>query len=231
VGIFELAKIYSYKQNLPKEEDVLGILVWGNFYSDWLRNQRFNFSLFDLKGIIETILRDLGIENFQFKKSQIPYLVEGVIFGLKDKDFGFFGEVNKNVSEKFKIKTKFGVYFAQIYLEDLESLVHLEKKFRPLPIFPSMRRDISLVVKRNITCEEILKVIHQAAGELLSSVTLFDRYTGEPIPQDSIGLSFSLEYRSKEKTLTAEEVNSLHKIVLEDLEKKLDARIRGSFAK
>jgi phenylalanyl-tRNA synthetase beta chain len=86
VAIFELAKIYSYKQNLPKEEDVLGILVWGNFYSDWLRNQRFNFSLFDLKGIIETILRDLGIENFQFKKSQIPYLVEGVIFGLKDKE-------------------------------------------------------------------------------------------------------------------------------------------------
>jgi len=226
-GIFELAKVYKYrKDNLPAEEDVLGILVAGNFYSDWLRNQRFSYNFFDLKGIIETILRDLGIKDYEFKDREIPYLAESAGFDIKGNTIGFLGKADTNLLERFEIKIKSDVYFSQIHLEGLKDFVDLEKEFKAIPLFPSIKRDISLIVKKDVSCKQIFDLIREKGGELLSSVALFDQYKGASIPKDYVGLAFSLEYRSNQRTLTTEEVDSLHRDILGNLQKRLDVKIR-----
>jgi len=228
VGIFELAKIYRYKEGRPKEFDTLGILVLGGFSSDWLRGKTPDWSFFDLKGIVEMVLRDLGVEDYELKDREIPYLSQAAVLRTKEQiEFGFLGQIDEKILEKFDIDPKLRVYFSQIQIEDLISSIKLKKEFKPLPLFPSIRRDISLIVKRDISCEQILKILKEKGGELLSTVSLFDRYEGRLIPEDSVSLSFSLEYQSKERTLTNEEVNSLHKEVMEHLIKNLNIKIRG----
>ena len=102
----------------------------------------------------------------------------------------------------------------------------MTKIFKPLPKYPAMTRDIALVVDETTQVGQIEEVIKESADEILRGVKLFDIYRGIPIPPGKKSLAFTLTYRRDDRTLTDEEVVKVHKVVLENLENKLNAVLR-----
>ena len=101
-----------------------------------------------------------------------------------------------------------------------------EKKFVPLVRFPSIERDISLIAPQEVRSEQVTSIINKIGRDLVTRVTLFDQYFGEQIPSGSRGLSFSIEYRSSDRTLTAEEADKLHAQIRQALIEELKVQLR-----
>jgi phenylalanyl-tRNA synthetase beta chain len=140
------------------------------------------------------------------------------------KTFGIFGEVKEDVARKFDIKKK--VYVAEMSLDDLLSCVNLKKTFVSLPKYPSIKRDIAILLDDTISASNIYDVIKEEARELVKSVDVFDLYKGQQIELGKKSLAYTIEYRSGERTLNDKEVNEIHKKVQDALTKRLGAQIR-----
>lgn len=225
--LFELSRVYIKGAGAPESTE-LCIGIAGKKDDNWMKKSG-EYCFFDLKGIVETLLRKLGIEDFRFAEEDFPVFVSGRSSALvfspeKSSAFGFLGEVKKEVLERFDINT--AVYVCSLRLGELLSRIHREKRFVPLVRFPSIERDVSLIVPQEVNAEQIVSIINKIGRELVTKVTLFDQYFGEQIPSGSRGLSFSINYCSKERTLTAQEVDKLHLEVRQALSKELKSQVR-----
>jgi phenylalanyl-tRNA synthetase beta chain len=141
-----------------------------------------------------------------------------------DDSLGFLGELKREISERFDISSP--VYACELKLDKLLASLRQEKRFTPLARFPSINRDVSIIVSEEVCSEEIVSLIKRVGRDLVAKVVLFDQYSGEQIPQGSRGLAYSIEYRSRERTLTAEEVDKLHLQVRRALSEELKLQIR-----
>ena len=223
--LFELGRIYLKMPQGAGEFTNLCIGLAGKGSQSWLRKSG-EYSFFDLKGIVESLLNKLGVENFRFAEGIFSCFIPGrcaEVF-LGEESCGFLGEIKKEILERLDIS--YPVYVGELTLHKLLGVIGREKKFVPLVRFPVIERDISLIASQEVRSEQIVSLINKIGRELVAKVTLFDQYFGEQIPQGFRGLSFSIEYRSKEKTLTAEEVDKLHQQIRRALIEELKVQIR-----
>ena len=100
------------------------------------------------------------------------------------------------------------------------------KQFCPLPKFPAVHRDLALIVPTSVQASELEAIIAEVGRPLLEHVVLFDRYAGQQIAEGHVSLTYSLRYRSAEKTLTDDEVTTVHHRMIEELQARLQARLR-----
>ncbi len=222
--IFELGKVYVKDAKGFKEKDNLSMAFAGERPYDWRRKEGSGF--FEAKGVLEELFDRLEIEKVSFGDVDLPLFLSGDATSIwvgKEK-IGFLGKVDRKTLDRFDIKTD--IVLCEISLERLFGRVRLEKRFRPLPRFPSSLRDISMVVKKGVFHQEIVSTIKEAGGELVADIELFDQYFGMQIQEGTRGLAYSIEYRAKDRTLTDQEVNRLHTQVCDALVEKLDVRIR-----
>jgi phenylalanyl-tRNA synthetase beta chain len=224
--LFELSRIYLKRQGQPtKELTNLCIGMAGKKNSNWLTRSS-EYSFYDLKGVIETLLNKLGLENFRFAEGEFPCFIRGrcaEVF-LGEEACGFLGEIRREILERFDISCP--VYAAELKLRKLITYIHQEKRFVALARFPSIERDISLLTPQEVLSGQIVSLIKKIGRGLVEEVTLFDQYLGEQIPQGFRGLSFSIEYRSRERTLTAQEVDKLHLQIRQALAEELNLQLR-----
>ena len=108
----------------------------------------------------------------------------------------------------------------------LAAVADLKKHFVPLPKYPAIARDISMVVKENISVAEILQAIQKNAGMLLKELGVIDFYKGKQIPAGFKGLTISCSYRAEDRTLTEAEISPLHESVAVLLREAFGAQIR-----
>jgi len=216
--IFELRSVYRYKKNGQPEENLhLGILLAGDWQQpNWL-DEGVKSSFYVLKGVIETLFSDFGIK-LNYKKEKQPLFVSEFSFSLwkDDVKVGMLGEINSQVTDNFSIKEK--TYMAEIDMEMLLSSIELKKKIRPLPKYPPVVRDVSFLVPEDIRSQEIEKIMHEEAKELLENINLFDYYKGKQVPEGLKSMSYSLSFRSQNKTLTDEEAKELQDKIIKKLE-------------
>jgi len=216
--IFELRSVYRYKKNGQPEENLhLGILLAGDWQQpNWL-DEGVKSSFYVLKGVIETLFSDFGIK-LNYKKEKQPLFVSESSFSLwkDDVKVGMLGEINSQVTDNFSIKEK--TYMAEIDMEMLLSSIELKKKIRPLPKYPPVVRDVSFLVPEDIRSQEIEKIMHEEAKELLENINLFDYYKGKQVPEGLKSMSYSLSFRSQNKTLTDEEAKELQDKIIKKLE-------------
>ncbi len=223
MGIFEVAKVFSAgDKNSPQEELALGVALCG------MRTQlleqglvKDKFGMFHLKGVTQILLERLGIKDYCLRASS-NNTVE-VLLG--EKKIGVFLKFRKEVLEKLDIKNK-EVVAAELRLEGIFSHINLAKKFSPLPLYPGIFRDISLILKDDVRAVDLLAAARDRGGKLLEEVNTVDYYQGKQIPPGYKGLTISCFYRSGERTLTEEEVGPLHALVCRALEEKFSARLR-----
>ena len=225
--LFELNKVYVMNKALGQAEETMRLCIGmcGNKPGNWKEKPR-DMDFFDLKGVIEILLDSVGVRDYRIEKTQHPSLRENMSVNIvvNNKPCGVFGEVKEDVARKFDIKRK--AYVAEIPIDDLLSLANLKKTFVALPKYPSVKRDIAILVDDAISASNIYSVIKEEARGLVKSVDVFDLYKGQQIQEGKKSLAYTIEYRSDERTLNDKEVNELHKKVQDALMKRLGAQIR-----
>lgn len=227
VKIFEVGKIFYKEKGTGKitEKTAAAAAITGSFAKSFGRNEPID--LFDLKGMIEAFLKRLGISSFSLLKGSLPcFHPQNSARIIKDgKKAGWWGEINPAVSESLGLKGK--IFAAEIILDELSPWVDLSRQFKPLPKFPSIERDLSLLVPETVTSEEITEIIKNEGRDLIAQIELFDVYQGEQVPEGFRSFGYNLTYRSPSKTLTDEQVNDLHRKISRLLENNLKIKIRG----
>lgn len=218
--LFELAKIYKPKtlpvKELPDEKEVLCLSVFG-------KDEDF----FTLKGVIEGIF-----DNFDFN-ANVEYLpcdlkrmhpTRSANIYINGDYAGYLGQLNPIVGNKLDIDKP--VYCAEIFTEILYKHLNSKIVFNSISKFPQVDRDLAISVNLDVPCADIMNVIKNSAGELLSDLKLFDVYVGEQIEKGKKSMAFSLSFVSKERTLNVEEIDEIIKKILLALREQLGAELR-----
>lgn len=215
--LFEIGKVYIKKEEdkLPEERNILTVGIYGNV--DYL----------DIKGIVEEVLTSMGIERGTFKRqsensSYHPGKTAEVYI---NKDvMGVLGEIHPDVCENYGIEVS--CYLAEINLDALYNKANLVKKYKVLPKFPAVTRDIAILVDDSILVQDIEEAIRKAGSSMVEEVKLFDIYKGAQIPEGKKSIAYAIVYRDENKTLTDKEVNKVHDKILKALEYKIGAELR-----
>lgn len=214
--LFDVARVYiPGDEKLPNEIDKLVIGMYGDA------------DFYILKGIVEDLLLSLGIEKYDIEReSANPTFHPGRTARLmiRRKDAGVFGEIHPNVLENYGIEDR--VYVAELNLSLIFEASKLERKYKTLPKFPAVTRDIAMLVKDEVTVGEIENIIMRSGKELIESVKLFDVYKGKQIPDGTKSVAYSLSYRAADRTLKDAEVNAVHDKIVKNLSEKLGAQLR-----
>jgi phenylalanyl-tRNA synthetase beta chain len=224
--LFELGNVYIKRaNNIFEERKTLSIGMTGLAHSNWAEGSRpINF--FDLKGILEALLSELGVDSFILKKSNIAGLSTSVSATIKvrGESIGILGEIDHKVLANFDIKDK--IHALEMNVDAIMEYVVLEKNFKALPRYPSVYRDISIIVNKDVSNEEILSSMKEVGAQILKNIELIDRYAGKQIPDGKIGLTYRFEYRDLQRTLEEKEVSAIHSRIINALETRFGGRLR-----
>lgn len=216
--LFEIGKVYIKNEDenkLPDERNIVTLGMYGNL--DYL----------ELKGVVENILHSLGINNPSFKReSSNPSFHPGKTAALYvGKDYiGVLGEMHPDVANNYGMDVR--CFIAELNLDLLMKNSKMGRKYKALPKFPAVTRDIALLVEDEVLVQDIEDTIKKQGGGILESVKLFDVYKGKQIPEGKKSIAYSIVYRHSEKTLTDDEVTKVHDKILRSLEHKLGAELR-----
>ena len=217
VKLYELAKIYLPEEgDLPQEPKML---VLGSYGA--------GESFFTLKGELEAILAGLRLPKASYcavKDNPSYHPGRCAAVSINGVGVGFMGQVHPTVAKNFGMDCE--VYCVEIDFTKLFDLKLPEPTYVPLPKYPGVSRDLSLICDEAVTVAQIEDVIRASAGKLLRSVKLFDIYRGTGVPEGKKSMAFSLELRSDERTLTDVDCEGVTGKVLQALKEKLNAILR-----
>lgn len=203
-------------QKMPVERKALSIGIYGEH------------DFYDLKAYVEELLKSLGIYDFVvLPESNDPSFHPGRCAKIlyQNEEIAVLGEMHPDVATNYAIKRR--IYVAQIDAQFVLEKVLDVKKYKSLPKYPSIQRDIAVVVKKEIFVSQIEDIIKKYSKNLLESYELFDVYEGEQIEEGYKSVAYSLVYRDCNKTLTDEEVNPAYEKIIKKLEEELDAKLRA----
>ncbi len=228
--IFELKKVYLPEEGerLPKEVKYLtGLAMGRNGEIHWASSVR-QVDFYDVKGCIEDLFEFLQVKGVTFDRTEdIPYLHPGksskILLG--EGVLGVLGEVHPETLSHYEIPGK--AYLFEINFDRMVKDAVEERKFRPLPKFPVVHRDLSLVVEDHLEAEKVEEAIRLLEQPFIDEVKLFDVYRGVPVPQGKKSISYRIRYQASDRTLTDDEVNQYHEKVISRLREVFKAELRG----
>ena len=205
---FEVGRIFiPTGEKLPAESDVLGLCAYGP-----------QEDFFTVKGAIEELLDALVVEArfvpVKDNKTYHPGRCADIFVG--EEKVGTIGELHPAVTDAYDITCR--VYCAELNIPKLFAARGEERKYKPLPKYPAVTRDLSLVCDDDVTSDEIIAVI-KASAKHLESVAIFDMYKGEQVPEGKKSLSYKLVLR-KDGSMTDEEADAVVAKVLKSLAEK-----------
>lgn len=228
--IYELGAVYLPHSlpltTLPDEPLMLCGALLGRRQEVAWNHSKDVVDFYDAKGAVEEILESLGITGYEVIAGTHYSLHPGktACFVKDDTVIASVGEVHPQVSDAFEIERK--VYAFEIAIDKLAQEATLNAKYVPLPKYPSISRDLALVLPKEISAAEVMKVIKANAGPWMTDLRLFDVYTGAQVPEGCKSMAFSMMFRSMEKTLTDNEVEVFHKNIIVSLEETFKAELR-----
>jgi phenylalanyl-tRNA synthetase beta chain len=163
--------------------------------------------LLEFKGKLELLLQKLGIRDYEFFPSSRPFFQEGRSAALiiDEQELGIIGQLKKEILLAFKIDNREALAL-ELNLDKLKTYINFQKTYQHLPKYPSVTRDMSLLVDEGITYQNIARIIRACGLENLEAVRFKDLYRSEAIGKGKKSLTVSLEFRSAEGTLTDAEV-------------------------
>ncbi len=209
--LFELGAVFEAGslplEDLPEERMKLGLAVTGQVPEpNWLVPSR-EADFFAVKGALETLFHRLQVEEVTFIPAAMPFShpARCAVIKAGGEELGYLGQVHPDVAEAWEIDQP--VTVCEIDLPLLCAKANLVPRVVPLPRFPAAKRDLAIVVPREIPAEKLETAIREAGGELVSQVNLFDLYEGKQIPSGKRSLAYSITFRRDEGTLTEAEIN------------------------
>lgn len=218
INIYEIAKTYDSTY----EEDIkIAILMKGTYLINEWQHTIVKSDFYTLKGIIESLLDDLGFKNrYSFIATEYPEMHPGMTAKiLIDKDeIGLIGRVHPSYK-------KDEIYISEISLTKLYNKSVKPIKFKEASKFPEIIKDLAFVVDNDIECETIRKQIKQSGGRLLDTVEVFDLY--ENIEEGKKSIAYKLTFKDSNRTLSDEEVMEVFNKIIKEVEAKTTAKLRS----
>ena len=227
-AVFELGNVFYPRPgaSLPDEKPRLAAAMMGKIPGGWASPDA-PLDYYHLKGVLETVLATLGADGIAFVPvPDRPGFHPGrtALVEAGGRELGVIGELHPDVLEKLDLPQR--VTGCELDLELLVEVSGRPVQFSPLPRYPAADRDLAVVVSNDVTARDVLAVIRQAAGPLLTAVELFDVYTGEQVKEGCRSLAFALRFQASDRTLTDAEVADRLKSVTDSLVAGLGAELR-----
>ncbi|MDB2625452.1 phenylalanine--tRNA ligase subunit beta [Flavobacteriaceae bacterium] len=223
--LYEFGKTYHKYEHGYQEDKHLTIFISGARTKDTWTIPSQNSDFFYLKGIIISILDRIGISNLKTSPIKSDVFSEGIVFSLGKKKLVEFGIVTKQIRKEFGIKQE--VLFADFDWSTILSISGNKKiKVSNLTKFPSVKRDLALLLDEKITFKEIYDLAFQSERNLLKDVDLFDVYQGEKLPEGKKSYAVSFVLQDKNKTLEDRQIDKIMLKLQQSFENNLEAVLR-----
>ena len=224
---YEIGSINVYdkkKYNLSNERRILSLGYLGDKIKSWSGTKPFN--LFNIKGDISMIFHNLGFNKISYKVDTIDNNCNFKIsIILNGQNIGEIKEINDTVKNYYDISSS--VILCNIELDEVNVFYDkLKISYNKTISYPSINRDIAILVPHSITHDDIINVIRKSSTKILRDVKLFDIYDDKNFDKNTKSMGYSLKFQSPERTLKSSEVDKEIKLVLDNLLTKLNAKQR-----
>jgi phenylalanyl-tRNA synthetase beta chain len=230
IAFFEVGPIFMASEagERPDELHRLAIVLTGpRSLPGWQKQPNDPMDFYDLKGIISELMEGLHVD-FLVEPAEHPSFHPGktarILIG--EQQVGVFGELHPLVHERYDFMLS-PVVAADINLDMLISLIPDRYDMQSVPAFPPVLEDLAVVVDDEIPAGRVAGVIKQAAGRIVTDITLFDVYRSDQIGKGKKSLAYSLTYQSSEKTLTDNDVAQIRQRIIRRLDQELGAKLRA----
>jgi phenylalanyl-tRNA synthetase beta chain len=229
LALFEVGSVFIHAQDelteLPTEKHRLAILITGGRHGVSWTGAAQPVDFFDLKGIVEKLCSHLGLSVLRWKAAELDDLHPGRTADIYAGDvlLGYAGQLHPTVQADRDLAD---TYVAELDLAAVYELADFDVDYRVLPRYPSITRDIAVVVDQSVHAGNLSEQVREIAGTLLESVQIFDIYVGERLGAGKKSVALALVYRHTERTLTDEEVTELHERVVASLAEQFGAELR-----
>jgi phenylalanyl-tRNA synthetase beta chain len=225
VAVFEVDTVFRMVDGQPVERPKAAFAMTGNADPGWASGDRA-FDVFDAKGVVEALMAELGIGWSLGAPAGRPFHPgRSAVVEANGERVGVLGEIHPAVAERFDIPGRVGV--AELEVEVLMRLARPFVRVEDVPRFPPVRRDLAFTVEASTPAERVRSALAEAAGDLVSSVLLFDVFEGPPLPEGTRSLAFSLDFRAGDRTLTDEEADGAVAAIVERLSRDFGAQLRS----
>ena len=228
VRLFEIGRVFAGSEGgkLPHESELLGLIASGGASEQDRAQAPRELDFYDLKGALEASIAAMNLPPLVFAEAQVKHLRLGQAANISLADgtvIGSTGALTETISAGYKFRQR--VYVAELNLTPLFEIEEHEIKYGPLPRYPSVVRDVTLLVDRNVGFTELVAGIESEVIDDYQRVNLVGTYEGQNIPGDRRSVTLRVEYRSDQRTLRDDEVEERHRRLLDSLLKKFNAEL------
>jgi phenylalanyl-tRNA synthetase beta chain len=228
ICLFELGRLFQapVRGELPVEREALALIATGGVAEAVTAQPAREFDFYDLKGGLEAAIEAMKLPPLEYEASAVKHLRPGqsAIVKTEGTQVGSIGRLADLTADRHKFKQP--VFLAEIDLSRLLAIEETPVLYSPLPRFPSVTRDVSLLLDRKLTLAQLLAAANNLRPEKCAAVKFVGRYEGEGIPEGKRSITLRFEYRAADRTLRDEEVDGMHWPVVEALKNEFNAEVR-----
>jgi phenylalanyl-tRNA synthetase beta chain len=228
VALFEIGRVFLQPDGKFKEERRLGVALTGRrapaFWTGADRDAKFD--IYDLKGALEEFLDQFGLRGVTWARREAShsFFLESAAIQLGKLTLGEIGQLSPVLQKRYDLRD--AVFLAELNFDQVLARRVPSKSFKPLPMFPAIRRDVAMLVPELTAHEAVVTVVKQARPPHLEKFELFDVFRGKNIPAGQKSVAYAFTYRNPERTLTDAEVNSAHEKLVEQFKQDLSVTVR-----
>ena len=223
---YELGKTYAKTDQGFSEREQLTIFISGKQTDlNWTSDFKGNLNFFHAKGVLHSLLSTIGIKNIAYSESNNEHLNYGMDIIVNKINLGYIGLINQNLLQKFDVKQD--TFYINLDIKSLLEIYAKQKiQFKAIPKFPSVSRDLSLVIDRTVQFGEIESICKKTGTQLLKHVNLTDIYIDDKLGENKKAYTVNFNFLDEHKTLTDEVVDKIMSDLMLAFEKNIKALIR-----
>jgi phenylalanyl-tRNA synthetase beta chain len=232
VCLFEIGRVFAgsaaaaLRDDLPAEREALGLIATGGALEEGYAQAAREIDFYALKGALEAAVDATKLGPLGFTNANAKHLRTGQAAKIVLPDGTAVGSIGK-LAEAIVTAYKFRqpVYIAELDLSALFASEQRPTQYTPLPRYPSVVRDVTLLISRHVNFAEVVQVVESKKVADYASAMLVGVYEGENIPESKRSVTLRIEYRSDERTLRDEEVEERHRGLIDSLLEKFSAEL------
>ena len=217
--LYEISKVYDINYN---EETKIALLMKGNYICNNWQNNVVKVDFYLIKGMVENVLDYLGFKNrYTFTVDNTSDMHPGMsaTILLDREPIGIVGRVHPSLS-------KDDIFVAELSLTKIMGKQIKAIKYKESSKYPEIKKDLAFVVNKSVPSGELVNQIKKSGGRLLTNIDVFDIYTGENVKEDEKSIAYTLTFSDATRTLLEDEVNTVFRKIIDEVENKCNARLR-----
>jgi phenylalanyl-tRNA synthetase beta chain len=222
--LFEFGKVYSKQDNQYHEEEILALYMSGNVETENWQHKTQAISYHDLAQQVVHLVKKCGLNDLKQEVIQDPIFDYALQLSLRNKIVGKLGKVKTALQKDFGMKQE--IFYAELNTSLLFKAANPKLVIQEVPKFPEVRRDLSLVLDKQVSFEEIRTMVLDTERKLIKDIIAFDVYEGDNIPKGKKAYALGFTLQDDKKTLTDDEIEKTMTRLMQAFEQKLGAVIR-----